>query len=192
MLLLRQTLPCAFGATTLKHTAFSHRWIYFSFDARHMPGSDFCRQCYATIPVMADYLGLALLGRDAQGLSHARADADLRRSGDFCGLCRHSAARSSISCCGGGTFIFRGSGFCWSVYLLVGGAAHVLSAFGEPAATWAAAMKVALAFVSWIWVIVLIPLVPQLLEARTAEEFTHLRQQARRGRASPPRNGGRL
>jgi two-component system, sensor histidine kinase and response regulator len=64
--------------------------------------------------------------------------------------------------------------FLLVVYLLVGGAAHVLDAFGESAAHWAAMMKVAFAFVSWIWVIVLIPLVPQLLEARTAEEFTHL------------------
>ena len=64
--------------------------------------------------------------------------------------------------------------FLLLVYLVVGGAAHVLSAFGEPAANWAATMKVALAFVSWIWVLVLIPLVPQLLEARTAEEFKHL------------------
>jgi two-component system sensor histidine kinase/response regulator len=64
--------------------------------------------------------------------------------------------------------------FLLVVYLLVGGAAHVLSAFGDSAANWATAMKVVLAFVAWIWVIVLIPLVPQLLEARTAEEFTHL------------------
>src|SRR5881275_2699151 len=64
--------------------------------------------------------------------------------------------------------------FLLVVYLLVGGAANVLNAFGEPMQHWASAMKVALAFVSWIWVLVLIPLVPQLLEARTAEEFTHL------------------
>lgn len=64
--------------------------------------------------------------------------------------------------------------FLLLAYLVVGGAAHVLSAFGEPAETWAIAMKVVLAFISWIWVIVLVPLVPQLLEARTAEEFTHL------------------
>ncbi|HEY2411152.1 MAG TPA: response regulator [Pirellulaceae bacterium] len=64
--------------------------------------------------------------------------------------------------------------FLLVVYLLVGGAANVLNAFGEPVANWATAMKIALAFVSWIWVLVLIPLVPQLLEARTAEEFTHL------------------
>ena len=64
--------------------------------------------------------------------------------------------------------------FLLVVYLVVGGAAHVLNAFGESAASWTATLKVALAFVSWIWVIVLIPLVPQLLEARTAEEFTHL------------------
>lgn len=64
--------------------------------------------------------------------------------------------------------------FLLVVYLLVGGAVHVLSAFGESAERWATAMTVVLAFVSWIWVIVLIPLVPRLLEARTAEEFTHL------------------
>lgn len=64
--------------------------------------------------------------------------------------------------------------FLLMVYLVVGGAMHVLSAFGESTANWTTALKVALAFVSWIWVIVLIPLVPQLLEARTAEEFTHL------------------
>src|SRR5260221_3045674 len=54
--------------------------------------------------------------------------------------------------------------FLLLVYLVVGGAAHVLSAFGEPVANWAAVMKVAVAFVSWIWVLVLISLVPQLLE----------------------------
>ncbi len=64
--------------------------------------------------------------------------------------------------------------FLLVLYLLVGGAANLLDAFGEPVANWATTMKVALAFVSWIWVLVLIPLVPQLLEARTAEEFTHL------------------
>jgi PAS domain-containing protein len=64
--------------------------------------------------------------------------------------------------------------FLLVVYLLVGGTVHVLDAFGESAQDWTAALKVVLAFVSWIWVIVLIPLVPQLLEARTAEEFTYL------------------
>src|SRR4051794_10197034 len=64
--------------------------------------------------------------------------------------------------------------FLLVLYLIVGGAANLLFAFGEPAANWATAMKVGQAFVSWIWVLVLIPLVPQLLEARTAEEFTHL------------------
>jgi two-component system, sensor histidine kinase and response regulator len=64
--------------------------------------------------------------------------------------------------------------FLLMVYLIVGGAVHVLNAFGESTAQWTATLKVALAFVSWIWVLVLIPLVPQLLEARTAEEFTHL------------------
>jgi PAS domain-containing protein len=38
----------------------------------------------------------------------------------------------------------------------------------------ALAMKVVLAFVAWIWVIVLIPLVPKLLEARSDEEFARL------------------
>lgn len=64
--------------------------------------------------------------------------------------------------------------FLLVLYLVVGGAAHVLNAFGESAASWATTLKVLLAFVSWIWVLVLIPLVPQLLEARTAEEFSHL------------------
>ena len=64
--------------------------------------------------------------------------------------------------------------FLLVVYLLVGGAVHVLSAFGDATSQWTAAMKVVLAFVSWIWVIVLIPLVPQLLEAKSAEEFTYL------------------
>jgi two-component system sensor histidine kinase/response regulator len=36
------------------------------------------------------------------------------------------------------------------------------------------AMKVVLAFVAWIWVIVLIPLVPRLMEARSDEEFSRL------------------
>src|SRR5262245_42199360 len=48
--------------------------------------------------------------------------------------------------------------FLLVVYLLVGGAVHVLSAFGEWTLPWTAMMKVALAFVSWIWVLVLIPL----------------------------------
>jgi two-component system sensor histidine kinase/response regulator len=66
--------------------------------------------------------------------------------------------------------------FLLVVYLIVGGAVHVLDAFGsgETVVRLAAVMKVALAFVSWIWVIVLIPLVPRLLEARSAEEFTQL------------------
>jgi two-component system sensor histidine kinase/response regulator len=64
--------------------------------------------------------------------------------------------------------------FLLLAYLIVGGIAHVLTAFGEPAESWAIAMKVVLAFIAWIWVIVLVPLVPQLLEARSADEFTHL------------------
>src|SRR5437762_9205720 len=44
--------------------------------------------------------------------------------------------------------------FLLVLYLLVGGAANLLYAFGEPVANWAAMMKVAQAFVSWIWVLV--------------------------------------
>jgi two-component system sensor histidine kinase/response regulator len=64
--------------------------------------------------------------------------------------------------------------FLLVAYLIVGGAVNVFAAFGESAANWTAALKVTLAFISWIWVIVLIPLLPQLLETRTAEEFTRL------------------
>ena len=64
--------------------------------------------------------------------------------------------------------------FLLMVYLVLGGSLHALTALGQPAANWVPIMKIALAFVSWIWVIVLIPLVPRLLETRTAEEFTHL------------------
>jgi two-component system, sensor histidine kinase and response regulator len=64
--------------------------------------------------------------------------------------------------------------FLLVVYLLLGGTVNVLSAVGESAAFWATVLKVALAFVSWIWVLVLFPLVPQLLEAKTSEEFTRL------------------
>src|SRR6478752_3648604 len=42
--------------------------------------------------------------------------------------------------------------FLLLAYLIVGGIAHVLTAFGEPAESWAIAMKVVLAFISWIWV----------------------------------------
>jgi two-component system, sensor histidine kinase and response regulator len=64
--------------------------------------------------------------------------------------------------------------FLLVTYLIVGGAVNVFAAFGESAAHWTAALKVTLAFISWIWVIVLIPLLPQLLELRTAEEFTRV------------------
>src|SRR5687767_798795 len=64
--------------------------------------------------------------------------------------------------------------FLLLVYLVIGGAVHVFSALGEAAENWTAVLKVALAFVSWVWVLVLFPLVPRLLEARSAEEFTHL------------------
>jgi two-component system, sensor histidine kinase and response regulator len=66
--------------------------------------------------------------------------------------------------------------FLLLVYLIIGALVHVLDAFGdwEPVARVALAMKVVLAFVAWIWVIVLIPLVPQLMEARSDEEFSRL------------------
>jgi PAS domain S-box-containing protein len=64
--------------------------------------------------------------------------------------------------------------FLLVAYLIVGGAVNVFAAFGESAANWTAALKVTLAFISWIWVIVLIPLLPQLLETKSAEEFTRL------------------
>ena len=66
--------------------------------------------------------------------------------------------------------------FLLLAYLTVGGAVHVLDACGEwgPAIHLGAALKVVVAFISWIWVIVLIPLLPQLFEARSAEEFTTL------------------
>jgi PAS domain S-box-containing protein len=66
--------------------------------------------------------------------------------------------------------------FLLLMYLIVGGAVHVLDACGDwyPAVRLAAALKVVVAFIAWIWVIVLIPLLPKLLEARSAEEFTSL------------------
>src|SRR5262245_20946002 len=64
--------------------------------------------------------------------------------------------------------------FLLVAYLIVGGAVNVFASFGYSAASWTAAMKVTLAFISWIWVVVLIPLLPQLLETRSAEEFTRL------------------
>ena len=66
--------------------------------------------------------------------------------------------------------------FLMLMYLIVGGAVHVLDACGDfaPVAGVAAALKVVVAFIAWVWVIVLIPLLPKLLEARSAEEFTTL------------------
>jgi len=66
--------------------------------------------------------------------------------------------------------------FLLLMYLIVGGAVHVLDACGnwEPVVHLAAALKVVVAFIAWIWVIVLIPLLPKLLEARSAEEFKTL------------------
>ncbi len=66
--------------------------------------------------------------------------------------------------------------FLLLMYLVVGGAVHVLDACGDftPVARVAAALKVVVAFIAWVWVIVLIPLLPKLLEARSAEEFTTL------------------
>src|SRR5262245_61678079 len=53
--------------------------------------------------------------------------------------------------------------FLLLMYLIVGGAVHVLDACGnwEPVVRLAAALKVVVAFISWIWVIVLIPLLPK-------------------------------
>src|SRR5262245_58112548 len=66
--------------------------------------------------------------------------------------------------------------FLLLMYLIVGGTVHVLDACGnwEPVVHLAAALKVVVAFISWIWVIVLIPLLPKLLEAKSAEEFKTL------------------
>src|SRR5262245_24143889 len=66
--------------------------------------------------------------------------------------------------------------FLLLAYLTVGGAVHILDACGDwgPAVQIGAALKVVVAFISWVWVIVLIPLVPQLFELRSAEEFTTL------------------
>lgn len=69
---------------------------------------------------------------------------------------------------------FSWAWFLLLLYLLVGGAVHVFSALGEHAAAYEAAAKIGLALVAWLWVIVLIPLLPQLLAARSAEEFTSL------------------
>src|SRR5688572_23261436 len=66
--------------------------------------------------------------------------------------------------------------FLLVVYLVIAATVHVLDACGgwQPIERVAAVMKVVLAFVAWIWVIVLIPLVPKLLEARSDEEFSQL------------------
>lgn len=66
--------------------------------------------------------------------------------------------------------------FLLVLYLMVGGTVHVLDALGggESMQRFAAAMKVVLAFVSWIWVLVLIPLLPRLLETRSPEDFAKL------------------
>src|SRR5262249_12628598 len=65
--------------------------------------------------------------------------------------------------------------FLLVMYLIVGSAAHVLDAIDwDLAQRMAIVMKVVLAFIACVWVIVLIPLLPMLLELRTAEEFTQL------------------
>jgi PAS domain S-box-containing protein len=66
--------------------------------------------------------------------------------------------------------------FLLLLFLIIGSGVHLLGAFDAfPAAQrMGAVLKVALVFVAWVGVIVLIPLLPKLIESRSAEEFTQL------------------
>jgi two-component system, sensor histidine kinase and response regulator len=62
------------------------------------------------------------------------------------------------------------------LFLVVGGLVHLVDAFGpSPAAErLEVAMKTALACIAWIGIVLLIPILPKLLESRSADEFTQL------------------
>jgi two-component system, sensor histidine kinase and response regulator len=87
-------------------------------------------------------------------------------------------------------FLIRRNRVRWSklwllcfVALVVGGLTHLVSAMGYwwPAFQLHIAVDVTMAIVSWIAIVVLIPLVPRLLESRSSEEFSQ--QLARRRQA---------
>src|SRR5262245_24714785 len=82
-------------------------------------------------------------------------------------------------------FLIRRNYVRWSklwflcfVALVVGGLTHLFSALGYwwPADRLHLAIDLAMAIVSWIAIIVLIPLVPGLLESKSSEEFTRQKQ----------------
>ena len=66
--------------------------------------------------------------------------------------------------------------FLFFVALVVGGLAHLLSAtaFWWPVYRFHLVVDVTMAVVSWIAIVLLIPLVPKLLEGKSIEEFSHL------------------
>ena len=79
-------------------------------------------------------------------------------------------------------FLVRGKNIRWSriwflffVVLVVGGLVHLLAAtsFWWPAYRFNAVVNVTMAVVSWIAIVALIPLIPRMLESKTAEEFFH-------------------
>jgi PAS domain S-box-containing protein len=73
-------------------------------------------------------------------------------------------------------FNFTRVWFLLLAFLVIGGAVHFMEAatFWWPAYRLLAVLKVVLAFSSWLALLVLIPLLPRLLETRTAEEFARL------------------
>ena len=66
--------------------------------------------------------------------------------------------------------------FLLVAFLVIGGVVHFMEAatFWWPAYRFLAVLKIVMAFVSWLAVVILIPLLPRLLETRTAEEFARL------------------
>lgn len=73
-------------------------------------------------------------------------------------------------------FNFTRVWFLLLAFLVIGGTVHFMEAatFWWPAYRLLAVLKVVLAFASWLTLLVLIPLVPRLLETRSAEEFAQL------------------
>jgi two-component system sensor histidine kinase/response regulator len=65
--------------------------------------------------------------------------------------------------------------FLFFIALVVGGLVHLLSAtsFWWPAYRFHVVVNVTMAVVSWITLVVLVPLVPRLLESKSSEEFFH-------------------
>src|SRR5688572_29531810 len=65
--------------------------------------------------------------------------------------------------------------FLFFVVLVVGGLVHLLAAtsFWWPAYRFHVLVNVTMAVVSWIAIVALIPLIPRMLESKSAEEFFH-------------------